>query len=369
MATPVAYTAPTGLATLYVATTGSDTNPGTSGSPFATISKAATAASAGTVVMVAPGTYQGGFSTLTNGTSTNHITYFSTSPKAAIIGGVGTGVVTSNNAAWENRGNFVDVIGFVIDGSANANGTKPWQFGYYNGGGNCSFKLGIVHDIMTNTTYYNTQSASGNGGAGIENDYFYGGSGSGVDRTIVYNIGPPGLKSTLVQTIYQSQQNGAVSSCLLYNSVGAGVELWHAASAITIVNNTIYGMGNVGIVVGSGDAGGTTTTGDNCVVNNNIVVNCGAGGIEEFGTTGTGNVYNNNLVFNNTGFSIQLQHGLTASNTVTANPLFVGPTIGNFKLQAASPAIDAGTSSRAPTTDLLGYTNPQGAGYDIGAYN
>src|SRR5215831_14508256 len=44
-------------ATYYVATTGSDSNPGTQAAPFKTITYAYSKASAGTTIIVAPGTY------------------------------------------------------------------------------------------------------------------------------------------------------------------------------------------------------------------------------------------------------------------------------------------------------------------------
>jgi hypothetical protein len=46
-----------GAATYYVATTGSDANPGTAAQPFRTITYAYSHASAGTTILVAPGTY------------------------------------------------------------------------------------------------------------------------------------------------------------------------------------------------------------------------------------------------------------------------------------------------------------------------
>src|SRR5262249_10384362 len=50
------------------------------------------------------------------------------------------------------------------------------------------------------------------------------------------------------------------------------------------------------------------------------------------------------------------------------NPLFVNAAAFDFALQAASPAIDAGMMLSAVPTDLVGIPRPQGAGYDIGAY-
>jgi len=51
-------------------------------------------------------------------------------------------------------------------------------------------------------------------------------------------------------------------------------------------------------------------------------------------------------------------------------PLFVDVNLNssNYHLQADSPCVDSGTSVGAPSTDLDGTTRPQGAGYDMGAY-
>jgi hypothetical protein len=54
-------------------------------------------------------------------------------------------------------------------------------------------------------------------------------------------------------------------------------------------------------------------------------------------------------------------------NLINTNPRFVNPTAGDYHLAAGSPAIDAGTNVGV-TTDLDGVARPQGAGFDIGAY-
>jgi chitodextrinase len=62
--------------------------------------------------------------------------------------------------------------------------------------------------------------------------------------------------------------------------------------------------------------------------------------------------------------------GLTVTNGINLNPLFINPSNGDFRLQASSPAIDAGTSAVAAvvTKDYDFNLRPQGSGYDIGAY-
>ena len=50
------------------------------------------------------------------------------------------------------------------------------------------------------------------------------------------------------------------------------------------------------------------------------------------------------------------------------DPGFVDLAAGDYHLAASSPCIDAGTPAGAPATDLEGALRPQGAGYDLGAY-
>ncbi len=56
-----------------------------------------------------------------------------------------------------------------------------------------------------------------------------------------------------------------------------------------------------------------------------------------------------------------------AHNLVNTDPLFVNTAVGNYHLTARSPAIDAGTNVGV-AIDLDGIARPQGAGFDIGAY-
>lgn len=50
------------------------------------------------------------------------------------------------------------------------------------------------------------------------------------------------------------------------------------------------------------------------------------------------------------------------------DPLFINSDVGDFHLQAKSPAIDAGISLESVTRDLDGIQRPQGNGFDIGPY-
>lgn len=54
------------------------------------------------------------------------------------------------------------------------------------------------------------------------------------------------------------------------------------------------------------------------------------------------------------------------NGNISADPLFVDPSKGNYQLSPGSPAIDTGTA--VTSFDLLGTPRPQGNGWDMGAY-
>ena len=47
---------------------------------------------------------------------------------------------------------------------------------------------------------------------------------------------------------------------------------------------------------------------------------------------------------------------------------FLSPSEGNYHLKSTSPAIDAGSADDAPSIDIEGTLRPQGAAWDVGAY-
>jgi hypothetical protein len=319
-----------GMADLYVSTSGSDSNDGSQNAPFRTIAAASQAAQPGTTVHVAAGTYDGGFTTSASGTASAPITYESDGARIVDGGSAPDGM------AWWNKGDYVDVKGFEIDGS----GGSSWRIGLYNSGSHSTFQNNQVHDILSNSSAFSAASASGNGGAGIEMDNYYGATDGSVIGNVVYNIGPSGVKSSLVHGIYQTEP-GTVSNNLVYNVVGAGITTWHGAHNIDITNNTVDDARSCGIYVGSGDSGATSSTGDYLNVSRNIVTNSGDG-ITEGGTTGIHNTYSGNVIYNDGSSPIDLQNGLTASGTISADPEYVNAAAHDYQLQAGSPAAGAG---------------------------
>ena len=343
------------IAELYVATTGSDTNPGNASAPLKTIAKASQLARPGTVVHVAPGTYAGGFKTTASGTATARVRYQSDTRWAARIVPP-AGSVT--DTAWDNRGNYVDIVGFDIDGSVAQKGTA-WTTGIYNGGSNDSIAKNHVHHI--------SKAACTAGGGGIGVDSYYGGVNASVDGNVIHDIGPAVCAD--MHGIYFNT-NGVVSNNLVYAVSATGIRLWHDANHVNVVNNTLFNT-DTGIYVGGGDYYRTAGPSDYNRVSNNIVYDNRTYGVIEAGATGSHNVYANNLLAKNGAANWRLQNGLLASGSVSAEPGFVNYVRtggGDYHLSSASPAIDRGNATSAPLTDLDGAKRPSGATFDIGAY-
>jgi len=329
-------------ADLHVAPTGSDGNPGTKAAPFRTIAKAAATAATGTTVRVAPGTYQGGFTTRTDG-----VTYLSEVKWGARIVPPPSGA----DIAWENRGSNVTIDGFEVSGPA-------FRIGLYTTGSDSVIQNSRVHDIGA--------YLRGKGGAGIYGDGYYGGTNITLQNNEVYNVGPPGTDSRLVHGIYHST-TGTIANNLSHNNAGAGIHLWHDARDLTIVNNTLVNN-HIGAWIGANEHYRYQGPADNIAFANNIIFDNRGYGVVEGGETGPNNRYTNNLVYGN-GTDLRLQNGLKATGTIAADPKFVKYVAsggGDYRLAPGSPAINAGVRPGAPPRDINGLT--RAGAVDLGAF-
>jgi Protein of unknown function (DUF1565) len=332
---------------VYVSTTGSDTADGSAAHPWRTIAHAAAAIRPGTTVHVAAGKYSGSVVTSVSGTTSARIRFISDQKWGAqIVGDTG-------EAAWQNKGDYVDIMGFDVTG-ANPNGIE-------NLASNGRIIGNNVHDIVA--------SCDSNGGSGINNANY-----SAQDDDIIANL-VHDVRAAASCTahhgvgIYHSNLRGHVLNNISFHNGTVGIQLWHAANAVVVANNTVFANDVNGIVIGAGDAPGGITN-DNSIVVNNISINNVNYGIQEFGTTGAHNRYLNNLVFHNPSGDITLLTG-SASGTIVADPHFVnyiGLASGDYHVASGSAAVDGGTSQSAPDTDFDGGARPSGSAFDIGAY-
>ncbi|WP_334188719.1 choice-of-anchor Q domain-containing protein [Noviherbaspirillum sp.] len=345
-------TAITPLKHLYVATTGNDSNPGTQAAPFKTILRASKVATANTTVHVAPGTYAGGFTTTSKGSASGRIRYVSDVKWGAkIVPAAGT----TARVAWSERGSYVDIDGFDVDGRSG----QVWRNGLVTFGSYNVIKNNHVHHIADKVPCDNM------GGSAINTTHYNYGVKDDVIGNVVHHIGYTGCK--FIQGIYIGT-SGSVKNNLVYQIGKNAIQSWHDATNIIIANNTIF-KSDYGIVVGGGDFYHNTIH-DNTHVSNNIVFD-NVRGIEEVGTVGNKNTYTNNLLFRNSYRNIGLKGGKTHTGTIVADPQLVNyqPTGGgDYRPRSTSPAVNKGRSTYAPPNDIIGTARPQFGAFDIGAY-
>lgn len=349
------YSVDAAAADLYVSTSGDDSNAGTRAAPFRTITKASKAATPGTTVHVAPGTYVGSVVTEASGTLYARIRYVSDNKWGAKLVPPANRSEWSDVIAWFNRGDYIDIDGFDIDGQSGS----TWLHGIATRASNTVFQNNHIHHIA------DTAACDNNGGSAVNTTHYEYGENADVIGNVIHHIGYAGC--SYIQGIYIGT-TGEVKNNLVYAIGNAAIHLWHDATKVIIANNTIFNSG-FGIIIGSGDFYHTTSPVNNTLVHNNIVFD-NQRGIAERGQFGPNNTFLNNLVYQNSVFN----WGSTRNapiGTIAADPQFVSYNRdggGDYRLKSSSPAVDRGAGTVAPGIDIVGTKRPQGAGVDIGAY-
>lgn len=195
-----------------------------------------------------------------------------------------------------------------------------------------------------------------------------------IDGTTMYNCDGYGIHNytggaTGNNNIFRNNIIHDVSGSM-QTALGTGILLGGGGGDDNIAyNNLVY---NVDYGIGIQGTG-------NVAYNNTL--DTGIVGIDFVGGSATGSVLRNNIISNYSDTAIRtngaavtrtnnrcysVTTGCTGSDT-TGNPLYVGS--GNYALQSGSAAIDAGFDlSGVFTVDIVGVTRPQGASFDVGAY-
>ena len=336
---PIAPTTPTNQ--IFVSPSGADGNPGTQAAPMRSIEAAAKVAKPGTNVVVANGTYNGSITTNVNGTAEARISFTSASRGGAKIVGAG-----SADAAWQNDGDYVDIVGFDITGSNTD--------GLLSGGSFVRIVSNSVHDFR-----------EGNCITTANDDYTM------HDIDVIGNIAARCGADKLDHGIYVSHPNGMVTNNIAYGNAGFGIQCWHNCNALSISNNLVFDNPEGGIVIGQGDGPNNgDVAADNFVVANNIAIDNGREGIRESGATGPNNQFLNNVLWDNETNRILLKTG-NERGTLVADPQFVNfksDGSGDYHLRPGSPALGAGVELGAPSIDIDGKPRPPEGGVDIGIY-
>ena len=346
----------------YVARNGSDAHDGSRKRPWRTIAHAAARAGPGSLVRVRPGHYPGPIVLPRSGRPGRRITFASSTRWGARI----SATSSESLAVVQIDGDYVDVEDFDISGRG-GDGTAgiAMQGSYQRALGN------HVHNVVV------ACNGGANGGAGIV-------AGSGnpgytnhdleVAGNLVHDVvGTPTRRCNGVQGIYAAVPRVRLVNNVAYRNGHDCITSWHAASQLTIINNTVADCPAAGITVGSGDTGAAPRGNHDTFVANNLVLRNRQGIVETTDgrhPVGRGNRYVDNLIFASGPLDAfrpgnSLSREASVSGTLGTDPRLL--TGDRYHLTAASPAIDAGTKMRAPLSDFDDVARPQGRGVDIGA--
>jgi hypothetical protein len=361
---PLALCPTATAATRYVSPSGSDGNPGTASAPFLTIQHAADVSGPGDVVHVIAGAYTGSTSPLgyirNSGTASQPLVFCSDPPGAAKLD-----VQTTLSTGWFLQGSYVHVLGFEVTGFVNA-GASVWAPGGVLVGND-------IHDIG------HVCSDSSNGKVGV----YMVTSDVLVDGNVIHSIGrlSPGEQGCNPSTTYyenldhgiyvESSTNVTITNNIIYDSRhGWDIQVYSGSSTgssnLLIANNTFafpnpYRQGQVLLSLPSVS---------NAIVENNVFYEPQVEGVR----FSSGGSFSNITVESNitTGGVITASNPggsvVVSGNYDSTDALLVSPSTFDFHLQPVSPAIDHGQTIPRVTTDIEATPRPQGAAYDIGAY-
>jgi len=219
-------------------------------------------------------------------------------------------------------------------------GVPHFDYGVYWSGADTIFEFIDMHDA-----------------AGFGFHIFDSGSNDVARNTVRYstirNVG--GTEPANAAIIISTGPDNKVYSNLIYDN-HRGVQVDYRCHDCQVYNNTIFsnnGVASNGIAIGV--SGGS----DDVVVKNNIIYSNGINGIDDNGT---------DTIFTNNHCDTAIE-GCGTTTGSSGDPLFTNEGAKDFTLQAGSPVLDKGATLGAPfNLDYLGVLRPQGASYDIGAY-
>ena len=426
------YAVPVAGVTFYVSGSGSDSNDGlTTSTAFLTLQHAESVTQPGDTVYAMNGTYTNSCSgcdvldITTPGTANSWITFKAYPGQTPTISFNGwAGVFFEPTAA------YVEVNGFTIVGN-NANVTLAGALAQsttnpdpaYNG--NCVSADGrngtatvrpnhirIINNIISecggagvgtawsdyvtisgntifNSAWYSIYGASAistwedwNSDSGTGYKMFISGNRIYANLQEVPTAGPGVIldgEAIIIDSTRNSAYNPAndplppytgrtlIANNVIYNNGSSAVEVFES-DHVDVVNNSSYQNVTNPPLSGRGEMD-LNQTSDVNVINNIFYSTTGQNPVASVPATTSSIMLNYNLYYNGSNAG-DVPNG---ANDLTGNPLYVDPADADplnvlLTVSPTSPAVGAGTSHLAPSTDFAGNPRPGPTGYDRGAY-
>ena len=407
----------------FVSTSGNDSNSGAFASPWRSIPKAKDSLSAGTIAYLMNGVaqtavdnYNADLSIQSAGTASTPIALVAYPGATVTIGnnsanyGIRTPAISGGKDYWVLAG-----INFRGLAAMDLVGVTGWRvvgndFSCPNGSGQSA----CVHtDTTTNLKFYGNYVHNVGDAAGSIDKYYH-----AVYFTTNSNSIDAGW-NTVVPNPTHSTKSGGCRAIQFYSTGGSDQYDLHVHdnvvhdavcdginfSTVNPDNGTVEAYNNLVYHVGTGPDPYNGSSNYACIVlnsssssprnpadvYNNTLYDCGSRGTSDAGALALGipSRLRNNVVratgteaylapswnascttitgTNNLWYGGGTAPSCTTSNVI-ADPLFANAGGDDFHLQATSPAKDHGTTVTTLKTDLEGIRRPQGAAYDIGAY-